>query len=380
MDIIKEAARDAPNKKAIVSKEETITYGELDQLVEKGLHPSPIVQMFAAWRKEKSYFPTNPRLPAPPAKVKPPPQTLLLYTSGSTGTPKIAILSLGNLIANAKSVIEALALSPSDEWKLTLPLFHVGGIGIVIRCILARATLILDDSPNITHLSYVPTHLYRATPIYRKLKCILLGGAPIHHIPPNLPIYTTYGLTEMGSMVTLNGKILPHAEVNIASDGELFVRGASLFQGYYGEPPQKGWFPTKDLGTMENNQLKILGRKDWMFISGGENIQPEEIEQHLLCFPEVIEAVVLPINDEEFGKRPIAIVSAHTPFSLQEMQNRLAKFLPKFKIPIALRFASEIPKKNLKIDRSSQGLFLLSQTIQEQLVSNKAGQKNRAYL
>ncbi|MBX7065977.1 MAG: AMP-binding protein [Parachlamydiales bacterium] len=367
---LREAAADAPNQIAILSKDYSLTYAELDRLVDE----VPIVKMFSAWRKGLSYFTTNPRFPMP--SIEGPPKTLLLYTSGSTGTPKAAILSMDNLLANAKSAIPALDLKPGDQWKLSLPLYHVGGIGIVIRCILARATIVLDDSPDITHLSYVPTQLYRSTPIYKKLRCLLLGGAPIVSYPQNLPIYTTYGLTEMASIVALNGKVLPDRELKIEKDQEIWVRGPTLFQGYFGEPPQIGWFPTKDLGAYINGKLEILGRKDWMFISGGENIQPEEIEKHLLAFPEVVEAAVVPIDDPEWGKRPVAVLAARKTFSLQEMQARLREHLPKFKIPIALYFLDELPKKNnLKLNR-----FFLAQFIKDQADRNMSVQKNGPYL
>lgn len=364
---LKEAALDAPNNIAILSKDYALTYAELDRHIDR----VPIAQMFAAWRRNESFFPTNPRVPNVPTVVGPP-KTLLLYTSGSTDTPKIAVLTLANLIANARSAIQPLGLKPGDQWKLSLPLYHVGGISIALRCILARATLVLDDSPDITHLSYVPTQLYRATPVYKKLRCLLLGGAPIGALPPkHLPVYTTYGLTEMASIVALNGQILPDRELKIAKDDEIWLRGPCLFHGYYDEPPQSDWFPTKDLGRFVNGKLEILGRKDWMFISGGENIQPEEIEKKLLAFPEVTEAAVVPVDDPEWGKRPVAVVCGKA-FSLQDMQSRLKECLPKYKIPIALYFLDELPKKNnLKLNR-----FFLVQYIKNQMDPNRSVQKN----
>ncbi len=382
---LKDAARDTPDYLALRSKDFCLTFAELDKLadsvplcVETKELPTPqlIAQFFAAWRRESYIFPINPRLPTKPLSIEAPPQSLLLYTSGSTASPKIALLSLSNLVANASTAIEALDLKPKDQWRLTLPLYHVGGIGILIRSILARATIVLDDSPDTTHLSYVPTHLYRATPIYRKLRCLLLGGAPISSYPKHLPIFTSYGLTEMGSMVTLNGNILPNREVRLAEDGEIFVRGPSLFQGYLGEPPISDWFGTKDLGSFINGKLEILGRKDWMFISGGENIQPEEIERELSGMEQVLEAVVLPIDDPEFGKRPVAVVRAGTPFTLQQMETYLREKLPKYKIPTALFLVDEIPRKdNFKLDR-----FILSQYINNQLDRDSSGQKKTAYL
>lgn len=373
---LKDAAHDAPNELAILSKDVSLTFAELDHLANSQNPSLFIAQLFAAWRRNSFIFPTNPRLPITADISNGPPNSLLLYTSGSTASPKIAVLSLDNLLANASTCIGPLDLKPGDQWRLTLPLYHVGGIGIVMRCILARATIVLDDSPDITHLSYVPTHLYRATPVYKHLRCLLLGGAPITSYPKHLPVYTTYGLTEMGSMVALNGKILPNREVKLADDGEILVGGPCLFQGYLGSPQPRDWFPTGDLGRFENGKLEIIGRKDWMFISGGENIQPEEIEQELLALPEIIEAAVLPIDDKEFGKRPVAVIKAEKSFDLKWLQDQLSKRLPKYKIPIALLFIDEMPRKdNFKLNR-----FILSQYINSQLDREMSGQKKTAYL
>ncbi|PIS03011.1 MAG: hypothetical protein COT85_03000 [Chlamydiae bacterium CG10_big_fil_rev_8_21_14_0_10_42_34] len=381
---LKDAARDAPNHLAILSKDFCLTFSELDSYVDQITDNSLIAKeanslnliakFFSSWRKGASIFPINPRNPSTPLIKDPPSSSVLLYTSGSTSAPKIAILPFQALLASAESAIKAVDLRPNDQWKLSLPLYHVGGIGIVLRCIAARATIVLDDSPHITHLSCVPTQLYRATPIYKNLRCLLVGGAPI----PNYPytISTTYGLTEMGSMVTLNGKVMNHAEVQIDANKEIFVRGKSLFQGYLGQKSQNGWFATGDLGRFEQKNLIITGRKDWMFISGGENIQPEEIEKEMQALPFCIEAVVVGKNDPEFGKRPVAFVRAHQKFDLLTLQTILSNTLPKYKIPIALYFVDELPRKNnFKVDR-----FILSQLINNQLDQNMSGQKKASYL
>lgn len=321
--------------------------------------PDFVKELFAAWKEGKSVFAVNPKIPHIPKIEYAPPHSLLLMTSGSTGTPKIAVLSMEALLANAQDAIKAVDLRFQDKWKLTLPLYHVGGIGILLRCYLAGAKVCYEDDPDITHLSYVPTHLYRMSPVYRKLRCLLLGGAPIPQIKSPLPIYTTYGLTEMGSMVTLNGDVLPHAEVMLAPDGEILVKGASLFTQYLNEPLHAGWFATKDLGKWVDGKLEIVGRKDWMFISGGENIQPEEIEMHLLSIDGVIDAAVVAKEDPQYGKRPIAVVSSQKIFDLAHLHAILRVHLPKYKLPIELHFLPYIPKKsNGKIDR-----FILLQLI-----------------
>lgn len=408
---LKIAAKEAPSSLAFISKNIELSWEELDAQTEQFmmqlhkasiregdriavLHPpchELISLFFAAWRIGASICPLNLRLPPaqieshlkkiqprlfitsfpfdprplPTPPLSPIPQSALLFTSGSTGSPKCAILSLQNLIANASY---SIPLEAQDRWLLSLPLFHVGGIGIMMRCILAKATLVLDEADTkITHLSFVPTQLYRASPVYKNLKCILLGGAPISSYPERLPIYATYGLTEMGSMVLarkhpprINGSLslgnpMPKREIRLEQDGEIWVKGETLFQGYLNETPpfQKGWFPTGDIGRYnEKEGYSILGRKDWQFISGGENIQPEEIEQHLLEIPDILEAVIAPKEDPEFGMRPVAFIRTLNPFlTLEKVQNLLADSLPKYKIPIALYFVDAFPKTGSKIDR-----------------------------
>lgn len=315
---------------------------------------------------EEGFFPRN----SEPTAIY---SSLFLFTSGSTGIPKIAVLSRETLLANAKEVISRVDLNYGDRWLLSLPLFHVGGIGILLRCLLAGAKASLDPhNPLITHVSFVPTQLFRTTPIYKNLRCLLLGGAPANEIPLHLPIYLTYGLTEMGSLVTarLNppciegfhylGHPLKGREMKLGVDGEIWVKGACLFQGYWENkelvlPLEEGWFATGDLGRYcPKEGFAVCGRKDWQFISGGENIQPEEIERALLQCPEVQEAVVIPKIDREYGFRPVAVVrTMNKDFNLEKMKGALKDSLPKYKIPIAIHEIEEFPRKGLKVDRKN---------------------------
>ncbi len=152
---------------------------------------------------------------------------------------------------------------------------------------------------------------------------------------------------------TYLGEPLPSREIRLNSDGEICVRGETLFTGYLFHEKQNGWFKTGDIGELHPlHGIAIVGRKDWQFISGGENIQPEEIEERLLQIPGVVEAIVIPKEDPEFGMRPIAILRTEGPFfTLEKMQGTLRDFLPQYKIPIALHIVDEMPKNGLKIDR-----------------------------
>ena len=297
----------------------------------------------------------------------------VVFTSGSAGSPKAALHTFGNHYYSALGSNANIALAPGDRWLHSLPLYHVGGLSILFRCLLAGAAVALpepgaplgkaiaDGGP--THVSLVSTQLRRllreADLERRGLKAILLGGGPIpvplldEATARGLPIHTSYGLTEMASQVTAtppgasreelrtSGRLLPHREISIREDGEILVRGETLFTGYVEgkavDRPQdaEGWFHTGDLGELRaDGYLRLWGRKDNLFISGGENIQPEEIEEALCRLEGVEEAVVVPVPDAELGNRPVAFVRT-AGGNFGNLARALEPTLPRFKIPVA---------------------------------------------
>ncbi|MGR6504178.1 o-succinylbenzoate--CoA ligase [Shewanella sp. Koi 1] len=266
----------------------------------------------------------------------------VILTSGSSGFPKAAVHNLANHIANAEGARSLIPLVTGDAWLLSLPLFHIGGLAILNRCALVAATVVLPDPAlpleaqierdGLTHASLVPTQLLNLLAdkqaSLKSIKALLLGGGAIsvdllkqleqRHIAS----FTSYGMTEMGSQITTgpalsdgtSGKLLPGRELKII-DGVIWVRGDCLFMGYLTDNgiekllDAEGWFYTKDWGEWDaNGNLKILGRVDNMFISGGENIQPEEIEAALKLHPLIDEAIVFPQPDVTFGQLPAAII------------------------------------------------------------------------
>lgn len=296
-------------------------------------------------------------------------QSNMILTSGSSGMPKAVVHRLANHLASARGSSTLIPLDEACGWLLSLPLFHVGGYAILFRVFLAGAALVLDDRSQplkdrlerqpITHLSLVPTQLWRLLaqgfdPARTRLRELLLGGAAIPEPLVNrlaslgLTPKVSYGLSEMGSQVCTGqpagagvvGHPLPGREICIRQ-GEICVRGATLFAGYFQAGglalplDAEGWFHTRDKGHFTpDGALVVEGRLDNLFISGGENIQPEAIEQRLVDHPAVAQALVVPIPDEQWGQRPAAFIDWHgESVSRAELTAWIRQSLPGFMVP-----------------------------------------------
>lgn len=316
----------------------------------------------------------------------------VVFTSGSTGVPKAALHTFGNHYHSALGSNANITLSLGDRWLLSLPLYHVGGLSIVFRCLLASATIALPgpEAPldqsivdlGATHVSLVATQLQRLLQKNTKtggLKAALLGGGPAPEtllreaVAEGVPIHTSYGLTEMASQVTAtppgatpeelrtSGETLAYREVSLSGGGEVLVRGKTLFAGYAeGDEVDRpldadGWFHTGDLGEFDDKgNLRIRGRLDNLFISGGENIQPEEIEAALERIEDVERAIVVPVSDREFGERPVAFVQARGGLIPRNLADKLGEILPRFKLPVAFyEWPEDASTGAMKPDRES---------------------------
>ncbi len=283
----------------------------------------------------------------------------LVYTSGTTGRPKGALLSAAGFRASAQASAALLGTGPDTRWLACMPLFHVGGLSILLRACLAGSTVVIQsgfdparvaealDRRGITGVSLVATMLTRLLEARGErrapegLRWVLLGGGPA---PPALlerahalgyPLAPTYGLTEAASQVATrlpedtappyDARLcrLPGMELKVVDSegqtlppekaGEICVRGDALMKGYRGQPEataralQGGWLHTGDLGILDGQgRLRVLDRRDDLIVSGGENIYPAEIEAALSSHPAVREAAVVGETDAEFGARPVA--------------------------------------------------------------------------
>lgn len=333
--------------------------------------------------------------------------SIILHTSSSTSFAKACSLNIKSLLISAKNISDATNLNYKSKTLLNLPLFHIAGIAAVLRSVIQGSTICLPFASlekdlvqyQITHVSMVPTQVYRLLLSSKKtlktiassLECLLLGGGPINQSllenakEYGLPIYVTYGMTETCSAILIkrdpiieDGKIylgmpLSHMQMALSEESVILVKGASLFEGYLESRCQlplesKGWFSTKDLAEFcLKKGFCILGRKDHQFISGGENIQPEQIERSLMALDDIIEAIVVPVKDIEFGQRPVAFIKAKK--RLDNLAKTLEKKLPKYKIPTHFFDLNELDFGEIK--RKRKDLI----TMAEEKISKKNSPK-----
>jgi O-succinylbenzoic acid--CoA ligase len=254
-----------------------------------------------------------------------------------------------------------------------LPLYHVGGLAIVFRCLAAGATVCFPDAGHTTaeavhecsptHLSLVPTQLYRwlEEKDFRLngIRRVLIGGAALPESlrrkaeTQGVPVATSYGMTETASQIAAtppgdtpigSGKPLDHAQIRISEQGEILMKGDSMAIGQITESglqsltDEEGWFHTRDRGRIEKGILHVEGRMDNQFISGGENIQPETIEGALLEIHGIQEAIVVPKEDMEFGFRPRAWVDAEiSEASVSRWNAYVREVLPGYMVPVEYR-------------------------------------------
>ena len=332
---------------------------------------------------------------------------LFLHTGGSTGLPKQVVLTHGGIMWNAFNTILSWGLRDNDVtpmvfpmfhtggWNvLTIPFFHLGGTVIVAREFDAGQVLSLVESYSATVLVSVPAILrfmadhddWEETDL-SSLRLVKSGGGPAREsvvdawrersITPS----QGYGLTECGPnnfampdsyprektetigqpalyvdarIVDDDGTELPQGEV-----GELELASPHASNSYWRRPEESektfgdGWVSTGDLARIDGDgYFSIEGRKKNMFVSGGENVYPPEVEDVLTNHPKITEAIVVPIDDETWGQVGKAVVEGDDSLTLEALQEFAADRLAKFKIPKALVFVEEMPMSGPgKIDR-----------------------------
>jgi HIP---CoA ligase len=274
----------------------------------------------------------------------------IIYTSGTTGRPKGVMMAHAPTLRLYQEWNELAGTRRGDRYLIANPFFHIFGykagcIASMIRGMTILPVPVFDidtvldlvEREKVTVLPGPPTVYHELLKAHRQggrdlstLRVAVTGAADIpveliRQIRQELPfrsIMTGYGLTEAGTITasrqtdsfediaTTVGTPTDGFEINIADDGELLARGYGVMKGYLDDPEATrqaidsgGWLHTGDLGAIdEHGRLKIIGRKKDMFIVGGFNAYPAEIEGFLMEHPAVQQAAVIGVPDERLGQ------------------------------------------------------------------------------
>ena len=331
--------------------------------------------------------------------------SLMLFTSGTSGRPKAALLTERNLVTSAINFNTLGAVGPDSAFLCDAPMFHVLGLVSNIRsAVLAGGTLVISDGfdpaetmarfadPDlgITHYFCVPqmaemmrNHDAFDPQKFRGLTGLFTGGAPHpagkirEWLDDGIPIGNGYGMTETGAVLgmpldipLIRAKIessgLPGVmmEIAILGDdeqslavgevGEVCMRGPGVTSGYWRRPEAnaesfttEGWFRSGDLGLCdEDGFFYLVDRKKDMFISGGENVYPAEVEAALLAHPAISEAAVIGLDDERWGEVGHAVLALRRGAGAADfdLDAHCAPLLARYKIPKGVTFLPELPR------------------------------------
>jgi len=335
---------------------------------------------------------------------------VLLYTSGTTGTSKGAMISHNNVLATVTGLLAAWSWSAGDVLLLALPLFHVHGLVVGLDCALAAGATVelrrrFDAAAcagelaggGVTLFFGVPTVYVRLVEELRRrgggpgayagVRLFCSGSAPL--APETFAafrelagqaILERYGMTECGMILSnpylgprVPGQVgtpLPGVSVRLVDEegrdlpagveGELLVRGANVFAGYWQAPEKtaasfvqdaagRRWFRTGDLARQDprTGAFTLLGRRHELIISGGFNIYPREVEEALLGFPGVREAAVVGRPHAEWGEVPIAYLVAEPALEPPALLAYCKSQLAAFKVPHEVRLLDALPRNAL---------------------------------
>jgi 2-succinyl-6-hydroxy-2,4-cyclohexadiene-1-carboxylate synthase len=311
---------------------------------------------------------------------------LVFFTSGSQGTPKGIVHSYETLFNSAKATNDFYHLQANECWGLSLPVHHTGGFMIMLRTLLAGASVFHAQkwrevvNYQTDFYSLVPTQLQESisAQTLQKARVVLIGGAAMGQDTLDLanqnkiPVHLSYGMTETAAQITstdaypkisnLAGHPLQGSQIELDEQGLIKIKSNCLMvglytQGIFHEPDlENDWFIQKDLGELTPDGLLIHGRSDRIFISGGENINPISIEKALMDLSSVHSAFVEPVSDQKFGTVPLALIEAN-PEDLELIQEEMNYRLPKFMQPKDYMFFKWDYEKSLKPDHQYRSLL-----------------------
>jgi malonyl-CoA/methylmalonyl-CoA synthetase len=316
---------------------------------------------------------------------------LIIYTSGTTGASKGAVLTHNNIVVNAINITTLWQITSADRFLLTLPLFHVHGLGngicawLLSGCFMRLEERFDQQNAAAVMTAFQPTLLFGVPTMYvrmlgfeeavarrigERMRLFVSGSAPL---PAQVledfrrlyghTILERYGMSE--TLMNISnpyvgerrpgsvGLPLPGVSVRILED-ELYLRGPNVFQGYWRQPEateaafRDGWFRTGDLAARDpDGYYTLKGRRSDLIICGGFNIYPREIEDFLTEQPGVAEAAVASLPDQARGEVPVAYIVPKGEWNADELERACRDHLASFKVPRRFIAVDHLPRTAL---------------------------------
>ena len=332
---------------------------------------------------------------------------IIMFTSGSSGKPKAVELSFSNLIQSAKIGNKYLKQTKEDRWLASLPFYHIGGFSIIFRALIFGTEIILPNNLKLqsiiqtinqlkpTLISLVSSQMSELLKnnIHPddELRHVLLGGGFIDSnlmseaLHKGWNVSKVYGSTETSSFVTVLspdefiikpesvGKpILPNDvlifdenrnELQNSTEGEIAIKSPAVMKGYLKDDTAtknklfNGVYLTGDIGYKDpEGYIHVVNRRSDLIVTGGENVNPAEVEEMIMNFSKVKEVCVFGTDDIYWGQKVAAAIVANSnaKFSGEDLKDFLKDKIASFKIPKEIYFVDEFPKTELgKIKRES---------------------------
>jgi O-succinylbenzoic acid--CoA ligase len=315
---------------------------------------------------------------------------LVVTTSGTTGAPKGALLTAAALTASAAATHDRLG--GPGRWLLALPPYHIAGVQVLVRSLLADTVPIeLDVSTgfDITELpsaieqlgsgrrytALVATQLAKAltdpaaAAALADLDAVLVGGGPAPRpvldaaASAGITVVRTYGMSETAGGCVYDGVPLDGVRLRVDADGRIVLGGATLANGYRNPPDpdpfaEPGWFRTDDIGAVDDSGvLSVLGRADEAISTGGLTVLPQPVEAVLRTHPAVADCAVFGLDDERLGQRVVAaivVADGCAPPSLDTLRAHVMHTLDRTAAPRELHIVDALPMRGIgKVDRQA---------------------------
>ncbi|WP_338751883.1 class I adenylate-forming enzyme family protein [Janibacter alittae] len=354
------------------------------------------------WQSLITTDPTHVGLPEAEAQVRASDPAIILYTSGTTGVPKGATLTQASLLASAAAQVERLEQTPSDVILGVLPFNHVGGLTCTLTSSLVAGggfSLLPRFHPDLVRRAMQETPISMFVGVPTMFRMVLASGAPEgadgirlcvvggSNLEPALAEQVTstfdnarmanlYGLSETSGACAISppgdsvemvgrsiGTMLGDFEGRIVDDeheplppgevGELQVRGGCVAAGYWEMPDETasafgedGWLSTGDVGSMtEDGHVMLVARKKEMYVRGGYNVYPAEVENVLATHPSVAMSAVIGTPDDTFGETGLAFVvpAADQTVDASELIELCRRTLAAYKVPSRIEVVESLP-------------------------------------